>query len=315
MSVVAMSSTHVTVARARHGASVARGARALEGSRGKIARGRAARGILVVRAAGDKEDTEVEAKARVGYSAARKRSPKPLQSTFGDAGKGKVKGFEDPFERAKSSAGSKPPAASPFDMPASALDTATSAEKPAAASAAATPASPFGAAAPAAAKPASPFGAAAPSAPAAKPASPFGAAAPSKPAGGSPFADAGAASTASKGASPFAQSASANPFGEASATRAKPKAAAEEDTRNAWEKLPKPAMAQVVIVLSFTTIISLMLATFWVVVQVRSIPFSFDPVYSRPGHFFLFVLVHNSTLTYLSLNLASQLGGVSFNDQ
>jgi nucleoporin NUP42 len=297
-----MSSTHVTVARARHGASVARGARALEGARGKIARGRAARGILVVRAAGDKEDTEVEAKARVGYSAARKRSPKPLPSTFGDAGKGKVKGFEDPFERAKSSAGSKPPAASPFDMPASALDAATSAEKPAAASAAATPASPFGAAAPA-------------SAPAAKPASPFGAAAPSKPAGGSPFADAGAASTASKGASPFAQSASANPFGEASATRSKPKAAAEEDTRNAWEKLPKPAMAQVVIVLSFTTIISLMLATFWVVVQVRSIPFSFDPVYSRPGHFFLFVFVHNSTLTYLSLNLASQLGGVSFNDQ
>ena len=230
------------------------------------------RGILVVRAAGDKEDTEVEAKARVGYSAARKRAPKPLPSTFGDAGKGKVKGFEDPFERAKSSAGSKPPAASPFDMPASALDAATSAEKPAAASAAATPASPFGAAAPAAAKPASPFGAAAPSAPAAKPASPFGAAAPSKPAGGSPFADAGAASTASKGASPFAQSASANPFGEASATRSKPKAAAEEDTRNAWEKLPKPAMAQVVIVLSFTTIISLMLATFWVVVQVRSIP-------------------------------------------
>jgi hypothetical protein len=272
MSVVAMSSTHVTVARARHGASVARGARALEGSRGKIARGRAARGILVVRAAGDKEDTEVEAKARVGYSAARKRSPKPLPSTFGDAGKGKVKGFEDPFERAKSSAGSKPPAASPFDMPASALDTATSAEKPAAASAAATPASPFGAAAPTAAKPASHFSAAASSAPAAKPASPFGAAAPSKPAGGSPFADAGAASTASKGASPFAQSASANPFGEASATRAKPKAAAEEDTRNAWEKLPKPAMAQVVIVLSFTTIISLMLATFWVVVQVRSIP-------------------------------------------
>ena len=254
-----MSSTHVTVARARHGASVARGARALEGSRGKIARGRAARGILVVRAAGDKEDTEVEAKARVGYSAARKRSPKPLPSTFGDAGKGKVKGFEDPFERAKSSAGSKPPAASPFDMPASALDASTSAEKPAAASAAATPASPFGAAAPA-------------SAPVAKPASPFGAAAPSKPAGGSPFADAGAASTASKGASPFAQSASANPFGEASATRSKPKAAAEEDTRNAWEKLPKPAMAQVVIVLSFTTIISLMLATFWVVVQVRSIP-------------------------------------------
>ena len=60
----------------------------------------------------------------------------------------------------------------------------------------------------------------------------------------------------------------ANPFGEATASRAKPKLA-EEDTRSAWEKLPKPAMAQVVIVLSFTTIISLMLATFWVVVQVR----------------------------------------------
>ena len=42
-----------------------------------------------------------------------------------------------------------------------------------------------------------------------------------------------------------------------------------EDDRSPWEKLPKPAMAQVVIVLSFTTIISLMLATFWVVVQVR----------------------------------------------
>jgi nicotinic acid phosphoribosyltransferase len=43
------------------------------------------------------------------------------------------------------------------------------------------------------------------------------------------------------------------------------------DERSAWEKFqdaPKPAMAQVVIVLSFTTIITLMLATFWVVVQV-----------------------------------------------
>ncbi len=271
MSVVALSSTQAAVARARHGASVARGARALKGCGFNARRRRAS--STAVRAAGGEDDTPEEAAARAGMSAARKRSPKPLPSTFGEGkSKGKVKGFEDPFEK---SSGSKPPAASPFDMPASALDAATSTKPPDSPASPASPASPFGAATPAAAKPASPFGGAAeggeakPASPfgaPAAPASPFGAAAPANPAakGASPFAQSGAA----KGASPFAQSGAANPFGEATASRAKPKPA-EEDTRSAWEKLPKPAMAQVVIVLSFTTIISLMLATFWVVVQVR----------------------------------------------
>ena len=72
------------------------------------------------------------------------------------------------------------------------------------------------------------------------------------------------------GASPFASAgAAANPFGDV-----KPAKAPVEDTRTAWEKLPKPAMAQVVIVLSFTTIISLMLATFWVVVQLGGVSFN-----------------------------------------
>ena len=109
-----------------------------------------------------------------------------------------------------------------------------------------------------------------PAADGAKPASPFGAtAAPAAPAAGkSPFADTSAFGSApAAGGSPFAQSgSSANPFGEA------PKRAPVQekvDERSAWEKIPKPAMAQVVIVLSFTTIITLMLATFWVVVQVR----------------------------------------------
>ena len=81
-----------------------------------------------MRAAGGEDDTPEEAAARAGMSAARKRSPKPLPSTFGEGkSKGKVKGFEDPFEK---SSGSKPPAASPFDMPASALDAATSTKPP-----------------------------------------------------------------------------------------------------------------------------------------------------------------------------------------
>jgi hypothetical protein len=191
-----------------------------------------------------------------GYlSQTRKRSPKPLPSSFGEgkvAG-GKREGFQDPFEKDKSAA--TPAVASPFDMPAEAAKTPDAAP--------ATPASPFGAPTPAAGKPASPFGAAAP----AKPASPFGAEAPAKPpaAGGSPFADAGVP----KAGSPFAQSTAANPFGDAAPKKSAPAPAKEEDTRSAWEKLPKPAMAQVVIVLSFTTIISLMIATFWVVVQVR----------------------------------------------
>jgi len=205
-----------------------------------------------------------------GYlSQTRKRSPKPLPSSFGEgkvAGR-KREGFQDPFEKDKSAA--TPAVASPFDMPAEAAKTPDAAPASPASPfgaptpAAGKPASPFGAPTPAAGKPASPFGAAAP----AKPASPFGAAAPAKPpaAGGSPFADAGVP----KAGSPFAQSTAANPFGDAAPKKSAPAPAKEEDTRSAWEKLPKPAMAQVVIVLSFTTIISLMIATFWVVVQVR----------------------------------------------
>ena len=241
---------------------------------GSAKRGGIRGGRFVVRAA---EDDAAEA-SEAPVSQTRKRSPKPLPATFGE---GKVTGkktlpFQDPFEK-KSVAGVKPAgeAVSPFDMPASALDAPAAKPPtptpPAAAAPAAAPTSPFGAAAPpAGAKPASPFGAATPAK------SPFGAAAPGgaaatpKPpaAGASPFADTSAFGAApSAGASPFAKSgAAANPFGDA---KPAPKAAPAEDDRSPWEKLPKPAMAQVVIVLSFTTIISLMLATFWVVVQVR----------------------------------------------
>jgi hypothetical protein len=198
-------------------------------------------------------------------SQTRKRSPKPLPSSFGE---GKVTGkktlpFQDPFETNKSipGAGSAKDATSVFDMPAAALDAPAKPNAPAAAPAA----SPFGAPAPA--KPASPFGAAAPAAP---PASPFGAAKPASSPASSPAASPFADAAPKAGASPFASAgAAANPFGET-----KPAKAPVEDTRTAWEKLPKPAMAQVVIVLSFTTIISLMLATFWVVVQLGGVSFN-----------------------------------------
>ena len=225
-------------------------------------RTRGARGEARELAPGEGEG-EGDAVEEQPMSQTKKRSPKPLPSSFGE---GKVTGkktlpFQDPFETNKSVAGmgSKGDATSPFDMPASALD-APAKPKPAAASAA----SPFGAAAPA--KPASPFGAAAPAAPPGD--SPFGADAPTKPvaSAASPFADA----APKAGASPFASAgAASNPFGDA-----KPSRAPMEDTRTAWEKLPKPAMAQVVIVLSFTTIISLMLATFWVVVQLGGVSFN-----------------------------------------
>ena len=202
-------------------------------------------------------------------SQTRKRSPSSSLATFGEGkATGKKLPFQDPFEK-KSVAGVKPAgeAVSPFDMPASALDAPAGSPRPRH-----LPPTPRRRAhllrrrrRPAAgAKPASPFGAATPAK------SPSGATATPKPlaAGASPFADTGAFGAApSAGASPFAKSgAAANPFGDA---KPAPEAAPVEDDRSPWEKLPKPAMAQVVIVLSFTTIISLMLATFWVVVQVR----------------------------------------------
>ena len=241
-------------ASARVGRKGSRAARAVEH------RPRGAKG-----AARDAASEGDDADAAQPVSQTRKRSPKPLPSSFGE---GKVTGkktlpFQDPFETNTSksipSAGSAKDPAGVFDLPAAALDAPAKPNAPAAA----TAASPFGAPAPA--KPASPFGAAAPK-PAAPPASPFGAAKPAASPAASPFADA----APKAGASPFASAgAAANPFGDA-----KPAKAPVEDTRTAWEKLPKPAMAQVVIVLSFTTIISLMLATFWVVVQLGGVSFN-----------------------------------------
>jgi len=314
-----------------------RGARSALGRMASTARGRGRRGGAGLAVSAAEDDAAEEAPPPVSQT--RKRSPKPLPSTFGE---GKVTGkktlpFQDPFETNKSATGAKGAgeATSPFDMPASALD--APAKPKAEPSPAASSASPFGAPAPAAgAKPASPFGAAAPASP---PASPFGAAPPasaSKPpaAGASPFADTGAFGSApGAGASPFAKSgAAANPFGDA-----KPAAKAEEvDERSAWEKIPKPAMAQVVIVLSFTTIISLMLATFWVVVQVRSrttrrnpSPLSDAARRRREVRLDLFCIrarrrraVSTSRLTASSrppiprplAPVRAQLGGVSFND-
>ena len=228
----------IAAASARAGGKGSRATRAVE-HRPRGARG-AARD-----AASEGDDADGDAEQPVSQT--RKRSPKPLPSSFGE---GKVTGkktlpFQDPFETNKSIAGvgSAKDATSPFDMPAATLD---------------APAKPK---APAAAAAASPFGA-----PAAPPASPFGAAKPAESPAASPFADA----APKAGASPFASAgAAANPFGDV-----KPAKAPVEDTRTAWEKLPKPAMAQVVIVLSFTTIISLMLATFWVVVQLGGVSFN-----------------------------------------
>ena len=50
-----------------------------------------------------------------------------------------------------------------------------------------------------------------------------------------------------------------------------------EEEKSMWESLPKPSLGQVVIVLSFTTIISLMLGTFWVVVNAGGVHFNDAP--------------------------------------
>lgn len=183
-------------------------------------------------------------------AAAKKWKPKPLPSTFGDTGSVKKK---SPFDATTG-------ATSPFE------------KRP-------TPAgkSPFGATAADAGKPASPFGATAAGAtpmPAVKkPESPFGAAE-----ARSPFAPApGAAATKS----PFGGSSAAkNPFNEPDAALygSKPvKKESEvkvEEKKSVWESLPKPSLGQVVIVLSFTTIISLMLGTFYVVFQAGGVHFN-----------------------------------------
>lgn len=138
--------------------------------------------------------------------------------------------------------------------------------------------SPFGATAADAGKPASPFGAASaagttPTPAVKKPESPFGAAE-----ARSPFAPApGAAATKS----PFGGSSAAkNPFNEPDAAlygskpvKKEPEVKVEEK-KSVWESLPKPSLGQVVIVLSFTTIISLMLGTFYVVFQAGGVHFN-----------------------------------------
>jgi len=173
----------------------------------------------------------------------KKWKPKPLPSTFGDA--------ELP-KKTKS----------PFDGPGAGAGGGGAA-------APAKAASPF-AAAPA--KAASPF--AAPAAKKASP-SPFGAAE-----ARSPFEPAPGAAK-----SPFGGSSVKNPFNEPDAALygaapVKPRereAKKVEEEKSIWESLPKPSLGQVVIVLSFTTIISLMLGTFWVVVNAGGVHFNDAP--------------------------------------
>ena len=215
--------------------------------------------------------TRASAETEGGEEGSSKRwKPKPLPSAFGDA---------DKSARTRS----------PFGETASGA-TSGSAGGGAAAASTVTPASPFGDAA--SAKPASPFGAEA-AKPAAKPASPFGASV-TPAAGGntpaqSPFGAAEARSpfAAAPGSnaakSPFGGASSAkNPFNEpeaalygaASAKKRASKPVVEEQKKSLLESLPRPTLGQVVIVLSFTTIISLMLGTFWVVVNAGGVHFN-----------------------------------------
>ena len=139
------------------------------------------------------------------------------------------------------------------------------------------PASPFGAAAKPEASKESPFGAA-PGAgtgaakPEASKKSPFGAAE-----ARSPFAPAPGAAK-----SPFGGSSSVkNPFNEPDAAlygsapaKKKETKPVEEEKKSLLESLPRPSLGQIVIVLSFTTIISLMLGTFWVVFNAGGVHFN-----------------------------------------
>ena len=48
----------------------------------------------------------------------------------------------------------------------------------------------------------------------------------------------------------------------------------EGEKKSLLESLPRPSLGQIVIVLSFTTIISLMLGTFWVVFNAGGVHFN-----------------------------------------
>jgi hypothetical protein len=54
----------------------------------------------------------------------------------------------------------------------------------------------------------------------------------------------------------------------------KPVAKVEEQKKSLLESLPRPTLGQVFIVFSFVTIISLMLGTFWVVVNAGGVHFN-----------------------------------------
>ena len=212
------------------------------------------RGRRCARSAGEIGETTTTNDGEDDEAAKKKWKPKPLPSTFGDTGSVKKK---SPFDATTG-------ATSPFERK------PTPAGKP--------DGSPFGAAAAAADKPASPFGAAAATTTGAtpagkKPESPFGAAE-----ARSPFAPApGAAATKS----PFGGSSAAkNPFNEPDAALYGSKPVVKEpevkveEKKSVWESMPKPSLGQVVIVLSFTTIISLMLGTFYVVFQAGGVHFN-----------------------------------------
>jgi len=109
-----------------------------------------------------------------------------------------------------------------------------------------------------------------------------------KPAQRSPFGAAEArspfdAAPASK--SPFGGGGVKNPFNEPDAAlygstpaKAAPREAKKVvEDKSVWESLPKPSLGQIFIVFSFVTIISLMLGTFWVVVNAGGVHFNDAP--------------------------------------
>ena len=122
--------------------------------------------------------------------------------------------------------------------------------------------------------------------PGGKPASPFGAVAKPEALKESPFGAAEARSpfVPAPGAakSPFGGSSSVkNPFNEPDAAlygsapaKKKETKPVEEEKKSLLESLPRPSLGQIVIVLSFTTIISLMLGTFWVVFNAGGVHFN-----------------------------------------
>jgi len=249
-----------TTARATASASARRAtpARARGATRTRAVRRRA----IARRATGDgttraDADADADADAAAAARASKKWKPKPLPSTFGDAAS----------PRARSPFDAKTGATSPFEK---APGTSASPFEKATSDGTGKPASPFGAVA----TPVTEGGAASGDATTTRAkaaASPFGAAE-----ARSPFA---AAPGAAK--SPFGgASAAKNPFNEPEAALygakpvAKKPAVKVEEKTSFLESLPRPTLGQFFIVFSFVTIISLMLGTFWVVVNAGGVHFN-----------------------------------------